>query len=149
MSLLLRRGRGINSRGPQVKPATSKGQALFFALFLLAIFGGLSGTLAVMWETQNRVRALDRDGSLALYLAQAGIEQAKLWARNNPGVSTASAWIFLGGGRYSFSVIGPTRNLSSVGQTQDGLGNTTAERQLSAQANAGYTALAAWSYREQ
>ena len=126
-----------------------KGQALFFVLFLLAIFGALSGTLAVMWETQNRVRALDRDGSFALYLAQAGIEQAKIWARNNPGSSTTNTGIPLGGGNYDFSVNGPTRNLSSVGRALDGSGNTIAERQLSAQANAGYTALAAWSWREQ
>lgn len=132
-----------------VRHETRKGQALFFVLFLLAIFGALSGTLAVMWETQTRVRALDRDGSFALYLAQAGIEQAKIWARNNPGSSTASAWIILGGGRYNFSVIGLTRDLSSAGQVQDGSGNIIAERQLSAQANAGYTALAAWSLREQ
>ncbi len=125
-----------------------KGQALFFVLFLLAIFGALSGALAVMWETQTRVRALDRDGCIALYLAQAGIERAKTWAKNNPGSSTSSVWITLGGGRYNFSVIGPTRNFSSVGQVQDGAGNIIAERQLSAQANAGYTALTAWTWRE-
>jgi Tfp pilus assembly protein PilX len=132
-----------------MRPVTIKGQALFFVLFLLAIFGALSGTLAVMWETQNRVRALDRDGSFALYLAQAGIEQAKIWARNNPGSPTTSVWINLGGGRYNFSVSGLTRDLSSAGQVQDGSGNTIAERQLSAQANAGYIALSAWSWREQ
>ncbi len=129
-------------------PLYSKGQAMFFVLFILAVFGALSGTLAVMWESEIRTRTSDRNGLAACYLAQAGIEEAKIWARNNPGLDITSGWTALGTGGYRYVVIGATRDFSCVGQTLDGAGNVIAERQISAQVNAAYTAQVSWSWRE-
>lgn len=115
-----------------------KGQALVFVLFILAVFGALAGGLAVMWESEIRTRDLDRDGLIAFYLAQAGIENAKIWAKNNPGtLSFSNPWVSLGGGWYNFTVADPgipnSRTLNSTGQVQDASGNIIAERQLNVQ----------------
>jgi Tfp pilus assembly protein PilX len=129
----------------------AKGQAMFFVLFILAVIGALSGTLALMWESEIRTRTSDRDGLIAFYLAQGGIEAAKIWARNNPGAnqSCPATWTMLGRGRYCYAVAGATRNLSSIGQVLDGFGNVLAERRIAVQVNAGYTAQSPWSWREQ
>ena len=127
----------------------SVGQAMLFALFILAVFGALSAGLAVMWESEMRTRASDRDGLIAFYLAQAGAEEAKIWARNNPGADITSAWTTLGGGRYRYAVVGATINLSSTGQALDASNSVIAERQIAAQVNAAYTAQSGWSWREQ
>ena len=73
----------------------TKSQAIVFVLFIMAVFGILSATLGVMWETEIRTRASDRDGLIAFYLAQAGIERAKITLAAN------EAWT--GGGPFTFS----------------------------------------------
>lgn len=137
MSSELRQGRGI-----RLDPGSRKGQALFFALFLLAIFGALSGTLAVMWETQTRVRALDRDGSFALYLAQAGIEQAKImvlsgyWTTGTYNITDQND-LDIAGDNYQFLYDvritnggGATRTLRGTGRVLDLAGNELAHREV-------------------
>lgn len=130
------------AQGARRKTQDAKGQALFFALFLLAIFGALSGTLAVMWETQNRVRALDRDGSFALYLAQAGIERAKImvlsgyWTVGTYNITDQND-LDIAGDNYQFLYDvritnggGATRTLRGTGRVLDLAGNELSHREV-------------------
>lgn len=118
--------RGINGMG--------RGQALIFVFFLLVIVGILAGALANMWQAEIQTRTAERDGLIAFYLAQAGIERAKIEARN--GVITAPNWSSaqtLGDGRYYFYIenIGANqRLLRSIGQRLDSSGNVIAERRI-------------------
>lgn len=111
-----------------------KGQALIFVFFLLLIVGILAGALANMWQVEIKVRSLEKDGLIAFYLAQAGIERAKIEARL--GVITAPNWSSpqsLVGGRYYYyieDVGGNQRILRSIGQRLDNSGNVIAERRI-------------------
>ncbi len=84
----------------------NRGQALLFVLFLLMIIGIFSGTLTVLWHSEINTRSLERDGLFSFYMAQAGVERAKIWARYfwNPGVWPSSpydsGWIPFSGGWY-------------------------------------------------
>ena len=124
------------------------GQALVFAIFLLALAGMLASAVAGIWGNALRLRSLETRSLSAFYLAQAGIEEAKIWARNNPGSNLTSGWIILGGGRYRYVVVGATRSLNSIGQALDTLGNVVAERQIAVQVNLSYTAQVNWSWQE-
>lgn len=113
----------------------NKAQAMILVLFILALIGALAGGLAVMWESEIRTRALDRDGLIAFYLARAGLEHAKIYAIANPGVfSHNSTDISFGGGRYNFTSqqcdFAGRRCLNSTGWVLDGSGNTIALRKL-------------------
>lgn len=125
-----------------------RGQALLFVFFLLIILGILGGALLNMWQAEIKTRSAERDGMMAFYLAQAGIEEAKIWARNNPGANLTSGWITLGGGRYRYIVFGATRRLSSIGQALDVSGNVIAERQIAVQVEVGYTEQEACTWQE-
>lgn len=138
-----------------------KAQALFLVLFLLAVLGVLSGALTVMWQADIQARILERDGLIAFYLAQAGIENAKIWARYNPGgpFPYNSAWLInLNGGRYRFTVtpgMGNVRILNATGQALDASGNPLAERQISLQVqgiefpiNPANDSAVAWAWQE-
>lgn len=140
---------------------------MFFALFILAVFGALSAGLAVMWESEMRTRASGRDGLIAFYLAQAGIERAKIELANNEGW-TGGGPFALGGGTYSVAAVniacppGPyntCRQITSIGSITSG-GSTLAERQIVASASLDRPPLdplntsgdedpLAWSWREQ
>ena len=128
--------------------SSKTGQALVFAIFLLALAGMLASAVAGIWGNALRLRSLEVRSLSAFYLAQAGIEEAKIWARNNPGINLTSGWIILGGGRYSYVVVGATRSLNSIGQALDTLGNVVAERQIAVQVNLSYTAQVNWSWQE-
>lgn len=153
---------------------TSVGQAMFFALFILAVFGALSAGLAVMWESEMRTRASDRDGLTAFYLAQAGIERAKraalscCWAAGTYN-TTGQSGLDVAGDNYQFlydmSITnggGTTRTLIGTGRVLDLAGNELAHREI--QMSAGGISDAApadgldddmagspqaWSWREQ
>lgn len=102
-----------------------------------------------MWQAEIKTRSAEREGLSAFYLAQAGVERAKIWAKSNPGLSISSGWLTdLSGGRYNFTVAGATRDISSVGQVLDTSGNVIAERQIAVRANVGYTSQESWSWRE-
>ncbi len=106
-----------------------KAQTLLMVMFLLAIFGILAGGVTVMWQTDLQSRAAERNGLVAFYLAQAGIERAKVEAR--VGYIGTSAWINLGGGRYQFSVSdigGNQRLLRCFGQALSPSGTVIGER---------------------
>jgi len=55
-----------------------KGQALLFVFFLLLIVGILGGALANMWQAEINTRFSEKEGLIAFYLTQAGIERAKI-----------------------------------------------------------------------
>ena len=111
-----------------------KAQALLFALFLLTLAGTLAGALAMLWTNEISIRSLDRESLSAFYLAQAGIEMAKIEARN--GLTTAPAWSSerpLAGGRYYFYIEDTGANqrlLRSIGQRLSSSGNLIAERRI-------------------
>lgn len=78
---------------------------MFFVLFILAVLGALAGGLAVMWESEIRTRTSDRDGLIAFYLAQAGIERAKIRTLSGVGSSwmeTDLSDLDVGGDSYLF-----------------------------------------------
>lgn len=115
------------------------GQALIFVFLLLTIVGILVFALTGMWQSEIRVNLLDKDGLEAFYLAQAGLERGKIWARHNPDSTLwtsspyDSGWITLGGGRYRFSVEdlgGVDRRVTARGQKLDGVGNVSAEKYI-------------------
>lgn len=61
----------------------SKAQAILLVLFLLALAGTLIVGLSGMLRAEVRMRALEQNGVYAFYLAQAGIERAKIELVNN------------------------------------------------------------------
>ncbi|MGE5308829.1 MAG: hypothetical protein ACM3OC_07085 [Deltaproteobacteria bacterium] len=56
---------------------TDRGQVLLYVLILLLLSAALGGALSAMWNVEIVKRSAQRDGVLAYYLAQAGIEKAK------------------------------------------------------------------------
>ncbi|OGX26659.1 MAG: hypothetical protein A3J51_00450 [Omnitrophica WOR_2 bacterium RIFCSPHIGHO2_02_FULL_45_21] len=137
--------------------ATLSGQALLFVFFLLLVVGILTGALAVMWQAEIRTRALEKDGLIAFYLAQAGIERAKIEARNGAIIPGGSSAQTLGAGRYYYYIEdtgGNQRLLRSIGQWLDASGNPSAERQITVRVSGmgtplpGDDAQVSWSWRE-
>lgn len=115
----------------------NKGQVLLLALIMFSIVSILSAVLASMWQAEIEVRNQERNSLRAFYLAQAGIERAKIWIKQNPSYSPfpyESGWFSdLPGGRYSFKVsepVGLPMTLGSVGEILDALGNSSAKRQI-------------------
>jgi len=76
-----------------------KGQSFLLVYFLLITVIILVGALGVMLVAEIRTRIQEREGLAALYLAQAGVERAKVELRYSswPGISN----VILGGGTYS------------------------------------------------
>lgn len=82
-----------------------KGQAIIFVLFILAVFGALSGALTIMWQAELQTRSSERDGLVAFYLAQAGIERAKIELGTNESWAGVGP-VTLGAGTYTVTVSG-------------------------------------------
>ncbi len=135
-----------------------KGQALIFIFFLLLITGILTGALAVMWQAEIQSRSQGKDGCIAFYLAQSGIERAKVEARN--GAITAPGWSpaqNLTDGWYSYyiqDIGGGQRLLRSIGQRVVS-GQVVSERQIEVTIQGMDTPLdpsddsqVSWSWRE-
>lgn len=125
---------------------TRNGQALLFCVLLMVLAGILAPAAAGIWGNEMRLRSLEARGLIAFYLAQAGIEEAKIRAKNNLG-DFASLWIDLGGGRYRYDVDdGPGETiLNSTGQALDASGNVIAERRITARVDSGQVL---WSWQE-
>lgn len=66
-----------------------KGQAIFFVLFLLAVLAAISGALVIMWDVEIQARSSERDGLVALTLAEAAVERAKIELINNINLTDA------------------------------------------------------------
>ncbi|MFH0790309.1 MAG: hypothetical protein V2A64_01610 [Candidatus Omnitrophota bacterium] len=81
-----------------------KAQAMIFVLFILAVFGAIAGALTVMWQTEIQTRSAEKDSLSAIYLAQAGIERAKLELAYNEAWPGAGPFAFAGG-TYNISVL--------------------------------------------
>lgn len=126
----------------ELRQGSIKAQALFFALICLIIVGIIAGGLMHMWESGIRVPDVHEDSLAAFYLAQAGIERAKIWARHNndyniwPSNPNQSSWINLDlERRYNFEVgtisgFPDWRLLTATGQRLDSAGNVLAERRI-------------------
>lgn len=82
-----------------------KAQAIIFVLFILAVLGTVSGGLAVMWQSELQTRSSERDGLVAFYLAQAGVERAKIELANNEGWAGVGP-VTLGAGTYTVTAAG-------------------------------------------
>ncbi|MFH1339346.1 MAG: hypothetical protein ABIH40_05845 [Candidatus Omnitrophota bacterium] len=92
-----------------------KGQALLLVFLLLLIVGILVSALASMWQAEIRVRSLEKEGLGAFYLAQAGIERAKIELKtdwdwigmdtNNDDVADNSEKESMGGGYYWVDIV--------------------------------------------
>ena len=85
-----------------------KGQALIFVFFLLLLVGIIVGALGVMWQAEIQARSESKDSLIAFYIAQAGIERAKIELAYDedwpvPGGGPFGPITF-GGGTYSGSV---------------------------------------------
>lgn len=82
-----------------------KAQAIIFVLFILAVFGALTGALAIMWQGELQTRSSERDGLVAFYLAQAGVERAKIELANNEAWAGVGP-VTLGAGTYTVTAAG-------------------------------------------
>lgn len=105
------------------------------------------GALANMWNAEIKARQAERDGLMAFYLTQVGIEYAKIFVLDNPlffglcpgaggcpSSSDPSGYLW-GEGSFRFSVGGVPpfvnrRQLRSVGQRLDSSGNPIARREI-------------------
>lgn len=109
-------------------------QALIFVFLLLTIVGILVFALSMMWQSEIGVSSFERDSLTAFYLAQAGIERAKIRARHSPGSTPYdSGWINMSGGRYRFFIQnlgGVKRRIISRGQRLDAGSNVAAEKYI-------------------
>jgi len=113
--------------------SSKNGQALSFSIFLLALAGMLASAVAGIWGNALRLRSLETRSLSAFYLAQAGIERAKIEAKSGAVTGGWSSAQTLGGGRYSYYIedIGSNqRVLRSIGQCLDSSGNIAAERRV-------------------
>ena len=135
--------------------SSKTGQALVFAIFLLALAGMLASAVAGIWGNALRLRSLETRSLIAFYLAQAGIERAKIEAKI--GAVTAPGWSsaqILGGGTYSYYIedIGSNqRVLRSIGKCLDSSGNTVATRMIEVKAqniSSPPESQIAWSWQE-
>lgn len=83
--------------------STRRGQALIFVFFLLLVIGVLSVSLAVMLRTEIQTRMQEKNGLTAFYLAQSGIEYAKIILASNESWGGVTDFAF-GGGTFTVSV---------------------------------------------
>lgn len=61
----------------------NKGQALLLVFLLSSIVGILAGALGIMWRSEFRIRSFEEDSLAAFYLAETGVERAKVRLANN------------------------------------------------------------------
>ncbi len=110
------------------------GQVLIFIFFFLLIIGILAGSLAFMWQSQTRTLSSEKEGLIAFYLAQAGIERAKISARYN--LANPTDWFNFSGNnttQYNFTVINSgelNRTLEGRGRRRDISSNVIAEKRI-------------------
>ena len=109
----------------------NKGQVLLLALVMFSIVSILSAVMASMWQAEIEVRSQEKNSLRAFYLAQAGTEEAKAWARANSGTTT-SANVPLGSGRYRYIVSLGTgeRIIDATGKVLDASSAVIAVRRI-------------------
>ncbi len=131
------------STGDRATPSRGRsaqqGQALILAILVLVVGAILSSTLGTVWQMDLQADSTERDGLLAFYLSQGGVEHAKAYLSAIPpnppipvnGIYT-SLWTTLGAGRYRFTIThppGPAYTITSTGRTLVA-GNVVAERRI-------------------
>lgn len=131
----------------------NKGQAFLFVFFLFLLAGILASGLSNIWESSTQTYGATRNGILAFYLAQAGLERAKKWAQYNPAgpFPHNSADYNLGAGRYRFSVAtlgGDNRRLTATGEVLSGSGAVLATKRLQLDVNRATPAALADTWQE-
>ncbi len=155
-----------------MKIMKNNAQLLITVLFLLLMVGTLAGALAALWPAEIRMRVEERQGLIAFYLAQAGIERAKIEVINDVTLFGTSAWLNdldLAGDsytfRYNFNVVimGPQRRLIGRGEVLDLNNNLLAQREIEVRINGivdvnppggdgidddGLASLVSWSWQE-
>lgn len=138
----------------------NKGQALILVLVMLSIVAILSAILASMWQAEIEVRDQEKNGLAAFYLAQAGIEKAKVWLKQNLTYYASSSSYDSGlvtelsTGRYDFTVsdlTNSTATLRSVGEALDTSGSVSATRkiQVKIQSYDSSPAIVDWTWEEE
>lgn len=108
-----------------------KGQILLLALVMFSISSILSAVMASMWNAEIEVRNQEKRSLTAFYLAQAAAEEAKAYARAY-STTTTSADVYLGGGRYRYTIASGTgeRIINATGEVLDGAGAVIATRRI-------------------
>ncbi len=110
----------------------SKGEVLFFTFIILLVISLLIAIAGFLLQAHTDIQFQHQKSILAFYLASAGLERAKIEAKN--GVVTSPLWAgpySLGEGRYYFyveNIGGDRRRLRAIGQVLDTSGNVMAER---------------------
>lgn len=128
-----------------------KAQVLLLVLFLLILSGTLVAGLGAMWRSEISMSSSEKDGLLAFYLAQSGIERAKAELRNNwdwPGPATFSA--SLGEGDYDVMVSSPSadrRVIVSTGMVREAMREMSVSIDRSTTMPYTYTQVG-WTWRE-
>ena len=139
----------------------NKAQILISVFLLLLMISIFSGTLARLWPQEILTRRYENKGLVAFYLAQAGIERAKIEAARNPGLwgwqfcqddLNLSCWYNdVPGGLYKFHIAtlgGNRREIISRGVVRDPSNRTLAQRELEATIDIGTRIQESWSWRE-
>ncbi|MCD6228539.1 MAG: hypothetical protein J7K17_03605 [Candidatus Omnitrophica bacterium] len=67
-------------------------QALIFTVFMIALVAIIGIGLWNLWEPVLQIHSLHQENLIAFYLAQAGIERAKVEVLNNVNLSGTSSW---------------------------------------------------------
>lgn len=84
-------------------------QVLITVLFLLVLVTMLISWLSPILRAEVNMRGLQRNGLYAFYLAQAGLERAKIELKNSWSFSGLSD-LPLGDGTYDIAIISPSMN---------------------------------------
>lgn len=131
-----------------------KGQALIFVFFLLLLIGSIIGALSIIWQTEIQKRSLQKYNLRAFYLAQAGIELGKFYAK--AGLTIPVTPVTTSGGRFSYSIVsgpGPfDRIITSVGEAFSSSGTVMAEKAITVRVEGignPPESQTAWSWKEQ
>ncbi|MEK6563845.1 MAG: hypothetical protein AABZ65_02315 [Candidatus Omnitrophota bacterium] len=100
-------------------------------LFFFVVAVVITAVLASLWHVEIQVRSLEKNSQSAFYLAQAGIEEAKAWARTNSG-TTSSTNVSMGSGRYRYIVSLGTgeRIIDATGEVLDASNAVIAVRRI-------------------
>jgi len=107
------------------------GQILILVLFFFVVAIITTAVLAAMWHVEIQMRALEKNSQSAFYLAQAGIERAKIWVRANSGIID-SGDVSFGGGIYKYAVSLGTgeRIIDATGKVLDASSAVIAVRRI-------------------
>jgi len=119
-----------------------KSQTFLLVCLLLLIASILATALAKMWESTIQINASERDGIIAFYLAQAGLERAKIAVIYNPNRKDLIGWqpgsppkggynLDTDRFQYNFSWNDHEKKITAQGWVLDSNDNILAQKELS------------------